>query len=207
MQTIKKLDGKRKRKGFAHANHPLRDQALSEQDYAFALNYLKHGNATKAVIEAKIPLRGTPANILAARIKDKPKVKEFLHETRKKLSMEAEDIVLGLSIIASASVDDFVEFDEEKKTIKMNLGKAKELGMAGALKKATFDIHGNIIIELHNKLEAFQQLAKIYGLVKDDNSSSAFTDFFKKLVEERAKKVVDGTDDKRDSEPEPDTSI
>lgn len=100
---------------------------------------------------------------------------EILHdqivtEAKERAVMKEEDVLNELSAIASVNVTDFMSWNTDKKGFNL-IAKDAAVIDGRLIKSITIDKYGNPVIVFHDKVRALQQLAAIYGMAEQDNTS------------------------------------
>jgi phage terminase small subunit len=113
---------------------------LSNKQKMFCLEYLKDFNATKAAIRSGYKARS--AGAIGYENLQKPEIMEEIKRLVEERQMKSDEVILRLSEIARGDIGEFIEIEDEN--IRIDLDKAKKLGMTKLIKKVKE--HKNIII-------------------------------------------------------------
>lgn len=139
---------------------------LTGKQQAFLAAYLgpANFNATEAARQAGYADNEASLGVEGHRLLRNAKVAEALNRAWEARGLTPEEIIGRLSDIATGSLADFVDVDDQ--VFLLNLSKAKQAGKLHLLKKLKHSKFG-VEIELHSPLEALDKLARVHQLFAD----------------------------------------
>lgn len=152
--------------------------ALTPKQEAFCLAYLETGNASEAYRQAYKPKAMSDKSVnekgsqMLAMVKIRSRLDELTAKATSDAVMTRQQAMERLSLIAGVNITDILEFDQHdvetaeglvRETIwRMKDSDEVREAAAVAIKSVTMTKYGPKI-EMHDKLSAIQQLAKMQG--------------------------------------------
>lgn len=138
---------------------------LTKKQKAFIEFYLQEWNATQAALKAGYSERSAASigneNLL------KPEIDHEIQRRLSEMSMSADEVILAIGEIGRASIEDFIDIDDETGRLKnINFGKAKKAGKLHLIKSITPTANG-LKIELHDRMRALELIGKHHKLFVD----------------------------------------
>lgn len=155
------------------------EKKLTTKQSAFVTFYMETFNGTKAAKLAKY--QGdelTLANVACQNLK-KPHIAAEIAKRMKILTMPAEEVILRLDRLARATIEDFIEIDDETGEYKLSLVKAEERGSLGVIKHIHQTKKVKVLkngehhttystqLTLHDSQAALEKLGKFYNLFSE----------------------------------------
>ncbi len=136
---------------------------LSTKQQKFVNFYLgeANGNATKAALMAGFSR--SQAGSYAWRLREKPAVKALIAQRLEESALKAREVLHRLSEQATASMEDFISFDAERKPF-VDLNKAAERGKLHLAKQIVLRRDGSVRVELVDTQAALALLGKYHRL-------------------------------------------
>lgn len=153
---------------------PPREKKLSANMLKFIDGYIKHGNQTKAYMDAYPECKSSAwssAHDLLKKPEIQAEVARRQAQLAKKADITAEMIVNEWAKIGFANILDYITIDEETGHATIDLRNVtRETGAAISEVVTGTDKSGNAYtkIKLHPKDPALEKLAKKLGLLKDE---------------------------------------
>lgn len=152
--------------------------ALTPKQEAFCLAYLETGNASEAYRRAYRPAKMTDKSVnekasqMLAMVKIRSRLDELTAKATSDAVMTRQQAMERLSLIAGVNITDILEFDQhdvetDEGLVRETIWRMKDSdevreAAAVAIKSVTMTKYGPKI-EMHDKLSAIQQLAKMQG--------------------------------------------
>ena len=127
----------------------------------FVAHYLgkANGNATEA---ARLSGYRQP-HMAGPRLMEKDGIRAAIEAHLSGPALAADEVLARLSDMASASLDDFLEIDDDG-GFKVDLAKAKRRGKLHTLKRLKQTKDGEIDIQIHDPLAALEKLGRYHRL-------------------------------------------
>jgi hypothetical protein len=125
---------------------------------------LTYGNADGVVGDGGSMEKGSAISIATQNMK-KPNIVLCIQDLMGKVAMSANEVLLRLSKISRANIDDMLDIDPETGKGSLNLRKARSAGAMFLIKKLNFDAFGNIkTIEMHDAFAALTKMGQHHKL-------------------------------------------
>lgn len=149
---------------------------MTERWRAFAAHYTGRANFNATEAARLAGYKGTPGAlaVTGCRLLRKPKIRALIDarvgRAAEARELEADDVLAGLFLIASATVLDWLDIERDsetgQETYLVNLTKATALKAIGAIKSVEPTPHGVKVVP-YCKLTALTLLARHFGLLHD----------------------------------------
>jgi phage terminase small subunit len=134
--------------------------ALSKKQKSFIEHYLQSWNATQAAKDAGYSDHS--ARSIGAENLTKPDIANEIQRRIDEISMSADEVLTEIAEIGRASIEDLMDVDEQGK-LSFNFQRAKEEGKLHLI-KSIVNTQWGIKVELHDRMQALQLIAKHLGL-------------------------------------------
>jgi phage terminase small subunit len=152
---------------------PKRKPTLKQERFVTA--YMEHGNAARAAKEAGYECKSVERyGELGHEIKNSAGVKAIIERRRKRMEdagvMNLQEALARVSMMASAQLDDFCEWDDGKLLLKPNAEIPDEFKpCVKSIKRVPVkDAGERVEIELHDQQAALDKIIKHHGGYKND---------------------------------------
>lgn len=138
---------------------------LTNKQKIFIEYYLQEWNATQAALKAGYSKRSAASigneNLL------KPEIRDEIQRRLDESAMSADEVIQAIGEIGRASIEDFIEIDEETGRLKnIDFGGAKRAGKLHLIKSITPTANG-LKVELHDRMRALELMGKHHKLFTD----------------------------------------
>jgi len=146
---------------------------MNNKRAAFVKHYLQCFNATEAARRAGYKDSGAAA--VGCRLLKVEEIKAAIAEAMDQLSMSSDEVLLQLTAIARGTPEAFIS-SSGGESWKIDIPKLIQNGNLGLIKSIRKDRYG-LVVEMHDRLQALNLLAKARKLYDDDSSRVQVIDF------------------------------
>lgn len=124
----------------------------------------KQFNATRAYEYAGYKLPKSNPSTHASRMLRHPKIREYIKKVVMDMTMSMEEVMMRFSDVARGNIGEIVTRDGHG---NLTMDPEKVLEKKHLIKQFGFDSNGNPKVEFHDSMDALKQMARVYGMYKD----------------------------------------